>query len=75
MSWRIAIRIPIGLAILLGVLFGSAGRWDVPQFWAYVALLLSVLIAVVCLLDRDLLRERARAGPTATSAGSSCRSF
>lgn len=64
--WRITIRVPIGLAILLGLMFGSAGRWDVPQFWAYIALLLGVLIAVVCLLDRELLKERARPGAGGT---------
>jgi len=66
MSWRIATRIPIGLAILLGVLFGSAGRWDVPQFWAYIALLVGVMIAAVCLMDSGLMRERVRPGAGGT---------
>ena len=48
---------------LLGTaLFVSAGRLDLPFFWAYLGVLLTAgLVATPC-IDRDLVKERLRPG-------------
>lgn len=48
------------------VLFGSAGRLDLPFFWAYVALLAGAAVGVLFLVDRDLLKERVQPAPGGT---------
>lgn len=45
------------------VLFGSAGRLDLPMFWGFLAVLtLSALLALLG-LERDLIAERVRPAP------------
>jgi protein-S-isoprenylcysteine O-methyltransferase Ste14 len=44
-----------GLAI---VLFGAAGRWDLPFFWAYLAIWGLLLLALPLVVDGGLARER-----------------
>jgi hypothetical protein len=44
------------------ILFGAAGRWDLPIFWAYLALLLLTILHVALTADLDLIRERLRPG-------------
>jgi protein-S-isoprenylcysteine O-methyltransferase Ste14 len=51
------------LAALGAVLFGCAGRWDLPFFWAYLGLLEASLVASGLLADPGLARERLRPGP------------
>ena len=53
-------------AILIATLFGSAGRWDLPFFWAWIALFVLAAVVVLATLDRDLLRERIKPGPGGT---------
>jgi protein-S-isoprenylcysteine O-methyltransferase Ste14 len=49
---------------MVAILFGSAGRWDLPLVWAYVALLLSqTLVACLFVMDPALRQERLRPGP------------
>jgi protein-S-isoprenylcysteine O-methyltransferase Ste14 len=50
----------IFLVLMMGSLFGSAGRWDLPMFWAYAGIWLVILGVVVSTIDPDLMRERLR---------------
>ncbi len=50
------------LLLVAGVLFGAAGRVDIPMFWLYLAVLAGVCIASLLLIDDDLARERMRPG-------------
>ncbi len=57
------LNVVVFVAALTGVLFGSAGRLDLPWFWAFVivhGLLLALQRATV---DEGLRRERAHPGP------------
>jgi protein-S-isoprenylcysteine O-methyltransferase Ste14 len=57
------LEVLVFLAALAAVLFGSAGRLDLPWFWAFLAVH-GVLLAVQrATLDEGLWRERARPGP------------
>lgn len=50
-------------AITAALLFGSAGRLDVPLFWAALAVWAFQCLAITLGIDPDLLRERLRPGP------------
>jgi protein-S-isoprenylcysteine O-methyltransferase Ste14 len=50
---------PVGVG---GVLFGAAGRFDLPGLWLYLAVLAGSSAASAVLLDPDLLEERMRPG-------------
>lgn len=57
------------LTVAGGLVFGIAGRWDLPFFWAILLLLGGYTLAVSWLLDPELVRERrnpAVAGPDRT---------
>lgn len=61
------LRVTVGaLALVLvfgGLLFGSAGRFDVPAFYAYVGLWLAQMVGTYAALARrhpDLIEERAK---------------
>lgn len=45
------------------VLFGCAGRWDLPFFWAYLGIYLVAMGVAVLVVDPSLIRERIRPGP------------
>jgi protein-S-isoprenylcysteine O-methyltransferase Ste14 len=52
-----------GLGIVLGaVLFGAAGRIDVPRLWAYLAVYAVTMLVAVFVLDPSLYKERVRPG-------------
>ena len=51
------------LALLAAVLFGCAGRWDLPMFWAYVGVWTASAVVGPFVLDPSLIRERLRPGP------------
>lgn len=49
----------MGFVVLLTVvLFGSAGRWNLPFFWAYVGVNVALAVAGVFVVDPDLQQER-----------------
>ena len=54
-----------GLAVVAGLLFGSAGRMDLPFFWAYLGVFAAGLATSSVLVDPTLTRERLRPGPGA----------
>jgi protein-S-isoprenylcysteine O-methyltransferase Ste14 len=52
------------MAMIAGILFGAAGRSDLPIFWAYLAVLALFVLVTVLTVPRELLEERRR--PAAT---------
>jgi len=48
--------------LLAAVLFGGAGRFDVPRLWAYIGAYLAIMLVGVSVLDPSLYRERVRPG-------------
>ena len=60
---KIGLRVILGIGVLIALVFGSAGRWDLPFAWAYLAVLVGTIVVFVTIADRGLLRERARPGP------------
>jgi hypothetical protein len=54
----LAIRVVIFLGLVMAVLFGFAGRWDLPFFWIFLGVVLLFLIAFRLLTDADLRQER-----------------
>src|SRR5262245_10012236 len=51
------------LALLGALLFGGAGRWDLPLFWAYLGVWAAAVLAGAFVADPTLARERLRPGP------------
>ena len=60
---RVLLRSIVAMAAMIAVLFGTAGRWDLPTFWAYLGLLVVVLIVAMRLTDPDLVKERMHPAP------------
>lgn len=53
----------LGMCALLGVvLFGVAGSWDIPGFWAFLGLWFVSRLMAILAADPDLIRERAKPG-------------
>lgn len=53
----------LGVVLLVAaVLFGTAGRIDIPAFWAYVGVIAVVSAVALFIIDPDLAQERARPG-------------
>jgi protein-S-isoprenylcysteine O-methyltransferase Ste14 len=62
---RIILKWGITVALFAGVLFGSAGRLDLPMVWAYLCAFSAFLLAFAVVMSRKdpgLLKERRRAG-------------
>ncbi len=57
------LRVLIIEGILAAILFGSAGRADLPWFWAVLALHTALLLAGIAFMDPGLREERMRPGP------------
>jgi protein-S-isoprenylcysteine O-methyltransferase Ste14 len=54
-----AFGFPVLVAIIL---FGAAGRVDLPLYWMYIAMIAALSLGGVFLIDEDLARERIRPG-------------
>ena len=52
------------LALLGALLFGCAGRWNLPLFWSYLGVWAAGILAVALVTDPTLLKERLRPGPS-----------
>lgn len=64
MRWvRVILSILLFFALFAAILFGAAGRWDLPVFWAYMGLLAAVFLLSMIGADPDLIKERRRPGP------------
>jgi hypothetical protein len=54
----------LALVALLGaILFGSAGRWDLPLCWAYLGVWAAAGVTAGIVSDPTLTRERLWPGP------------
>jgi protein-S-isoprenylcysteine O-methyltransferase Ste14 len=51
------------VALVGACLFVSAGRWDLPWFWAYLGVWAAAMVAGSFLIDPTLVQERLRPGP------------
>src|SRR5215472_1765314 len=51
------------VALVGACLFVSAGRSDLPWFWAYLGVWAAAMVAGSCLIDPTLVQERIRPGP------------
>lgn len=63
---KVVFQFLIGVATLAALLFGLAGRLNLPFFWAYLALMSGGGLVSFFSLPPGLLRERARPGPGGT---------
>src|SRR5215475_7988221 len=50
------------LILLAVTLFGSAGRFDIIEFWVYIAIVAAASALSLTILDDDLMQERMRPG-------------
>ena len=57
------------LAAIAAVLFASAGRWDVPMFWAYLGVWAVPALIGPVVMDPGLIKERLHPGPGAQDRG------
>jgi protein-S-isoprenylcysteine O-methyltransferase Ste14 len=62
MSRKALIQSLVALSLIGAILFGAAGRVDVPEFWAYLLALAGVTGIGLLVIDPDLLQERMRPG-------------
>jgi protein-S-isoprenylcysteine O-methyltransferase Ste14 len=54
----------VAFVVLVGAcLFVSAGRWNLPWYWAYLGVWAALLVAGSLLIDPGLVQERMRPGP------------
>lgn len=60
---RVLLSILFFLAVFAGVIFGAAGRWDLPMIWVYMGLLIAVFSLSMIGADKDLMQERRKPGP------------
>jgi protein-S-isoprenylcysteine O-methyltransferase Ste14 len=64
MFWlRIVVGLSVFFGLFLGVVFGAAGRWDIPMFWAYIGVVITMMMLAMIGADRDLMKERSKPGP------------
>jgi protein-S-isoprenylcysteine O-methyltransferase Ste14 len=61
-----ALLIVAFVAALAGILFGCAGRVDLPFFWGYIGVPVIAAIVMMRHVDRDLMKERLRPGAGGT---------
>ena len=60
----ITLVLAVYVAVFIGgCLFFSAGRLDIPFFWANLLVWAGFMIIIASIMDLDLMRERARVGP------------
>ncbi len=58
----LTLRVLIILGMVIAVLFGSAGRWDLPFFWAFLGIVVVFLLSFRLLTDPSLQQERVGPG-------------
>ena len=51
------------LTMTAAILFGCAGRWDLPLYWIYLAVWGIAIMVAVLVVDPTLIPERIRPGP------------
>ena len=59
----IALRMVLGIAVLVAIMFGCAARWDLPFVWAYLSVLVGAMITSICVIDRGLFARASETRP------------
>ncbi len=58
------ILVPLSFfALLVLILFGPAGRLDLPFFWAFIGIYFAMVVTLYFFMDPELRRERLRPAP------------
>ena len=57
---KLMLRLAVVTTIAGGILFGSAGRIDLPFFWAYLAVFTGFAVVALLTVSRELLMERSQ---------------
>ena len=55
---KASVQTLVFVIMLAATLFGSAGRFDIIEFWVYIAIAVAVSIMSLIILDPDLIRYR-----------------
>jgi protein-S-isoprenylcysteine O-methyltransferase Ste14 len=66
---RLFIRLLIYETVLAALLFVSAGRVDLPWFWAFILVHFALSVVALRNLDPDLIKERLKPGPGGQDRG------
>ncbi|HEY9899603.1 MAG TPA: isoprenylcysteine carboxylmethyltransferase family protein [Pantanalinema sp.] len=53
----------LGTVVLAALMFGCAGRWELPNLWGYMVLTGIEALVLGLVIDPDLARERLHPGP------------
>jgi hypothetical protein len=59
---KASVQTLVFVIMLAATLFGSAGRFDIIEFWVYIAIVAAVSALSLAILDPDLMQERMRPG-------------
>jgi protein-S-isoprenylcysteine O-methyltransferase Ste14 len=60
------VKMIVGVVVALGLLFGTAGRVDLPIRWTYFVILFGFALIARRRIDPDLAKERIKPGPGGT---------
>ncbi len=66
MSLGLLIRVVLFLAGTAVIVFGSAGRLDLPFLWAFFGVCVAAWAIALAVMDRGLFQERIKPGPGGT---------
>ncbi|HPM24439.1 MAG TPA: isoprenylcysteine carboxylmethyltransferase family protein [Phycisphaerae bacterium] len=66
MSAGLLVRVVLFLGVTAALLFGSAGRLDLPFFWAFFGVVIAAWLIALSVIDRGLMQERRQPGPGGT---------
>jgi hypothetical protein len=59
---KASVQTLVFVIMLAATLFGTAGRFDIIEFWVYIAIVAAVSVLSLTILDADLIQERMRPG-------------
>jgi len=65
-SLSLLIRVVLFLGGTAAIVFGSAGRFDLPFLWVFFGVVVAAGLIGLVVMDRGLLRERTKPGPGGT---------
>jgi len=57
------LRLSVFFAVMMGAMFGAAGRWDLPFAWACIGIFLVFVLFILLRIDPALRRERFNPAP------------
>jgi p-aminobenzoyl-glutamate transporter AbgT len=69
---KASIQTLVFVILLAATLFGSAGRFDIIEFWVYIAIVVGASVSSLIILDSDLMQERMQPGGHRVGAAYYC---